>query len=283
MTEVQRNAAYFASQVDATEVERLVATARLRDPHIRDGLRRTGIRPGDKAIDVGCGPLGALLVLADIVGPTGTVVGLDMDAPSLKRARALLDQRGTQGVHLVQANVNTMHREVVCPPGPFDVAVCSQFLNNQPDPAATLRRVAGVVRPGGHLVIQSPVLFDQAPRSQPEVEGLDVMMRWFGEIMRRRGASPDVVRHYHALCQAAGLTEVSQRGFFLAEVDAARTHLRAMHDAVVGVRHQLIELGIASGQDVDQVLQQLHAATMWEFEVYFAAMHVELIAQVPLG
>src|SRR5262245_22198608 len=83
MTEVQRNAAYFASQVDSTEVERLVATARLRDPHIRDGLRRTGIRPGDKTIDIGCGPLGALLVLADMVGPTGTVVGLDMDAPSL--------------------------------------------------------------------------------------------------------------------------------------------------------------------------------------------------------
>jgi ubiquinone/menaquinone biosynthesis C-methylase UbiE len=177
MTEVQRNVAYFASQVDATEVERLVATAGLRDPHIRDGLRRTGIRPGDKAIDIGCGPLGALLVLADMVGPTGTVVGLDMDAPTLRRARALLDQRRTQGVQLVQADVNAMHREMVCPPGPFDVAVCAQFLNNQPDPAATLRRIARVVRPGGHLVIQSPVLFDQVPRSQPEVEALDVMMR----------------------------------------------------------------------------------------------------------
>jgi hypothetical protein len=52
--------------------------------------------------------------------------------------------------------------------------------------------------------------------------------------MRRQGASPDVVRQYHALCRAAGLTEVSQRGFFLAEVDAAGTHLHAMHDAVVG-------------------------------------------------
>jgi ubiquinone/menaquinone biosynthesis C-methylase UbiE len=105
--------------------ERLVITARFRDPHIRDGLRRIGLRPGDKVIDVGCGPLGALLVLADIVGPTGTVVGLDMDAPSLKFARAILDQRGTQSVQLVQADINTMPREVVCPLGPFDVAVCS--------------------------------------------------------------------------------------------------------------------------------------------------------------
>jgi hypothetical protein len=69
-----------------------------------------------------------------------------------------------------------------------------------------------------------------------------------------------VVMHYHALCQAAGLTEVSQRGFFLAEVEAAGTHLRAIHDAVVGVRDQLIALGIASSQEVDQVLRQLQAA-----------------------
>ena len=151
MTEVQRNEAYFATQVDATEVERLVVQARLRDPHLGDGLRRAGIRPGDKAIDVGCGPLGALLVLADLVGPTGTVVGLDMDAPSLQRARGILDQRGHSGVQLVHANINTMSPGAVCPPGPFDVAVCSQFLNNQPDPADTLRRIAAFVRPAGTL------------------------------------------------------------------------------------------------------------------------------------
>ena len=116
MTEVQRNEAYFATQVDATEVERLVVQARLRDQHIGDGLRRAGIRPGDKAIDVGCGPLGALLVLADLVGPTGTVVGLDMDAPSLQRARGILDQRGHSGVRLVHANIKPMSRGAGCPP-----------------------------------------------------------------------------------------------------------------------------------------------------------------------
>ena len=140
MTEVRRSETYFAGQVDATEVERLVVNARLRDPHIRDGLHRTGIRSGDKAIDVGCGPLGALLVLADMVGPTGTVVGLDMDAPSLKRARGILDQRGTHHVQLVHANLDTMHREVVwtCP-GLVDTGVMP-LAGAEPGPA---RRRAG--------------------------------------------------------------------------------------------------------------------------------------------
>ena len=99
--------------------------------------------------------------------------------------------------------------------------------------------------------------------------------------MRQRGASPDVVTRYHDLCQSTGLIEVSQRGFFLAEAEAAGTHLRSMHDAVIGVRNQFVQLGIASAQEVDGVLQELQTAATWKFQVYFAAMHVELIAQVP--
>jgi ubiquinone/menaquinone biosynthesis C-methylase UbiE len=279
--EVERNEAYFASRVDRAEVDRLTVHARLRDAHVRDGLRRIGIGAGQKAIDVGCGPLGALLVLAELVGPTGTVVGLDMDEPSLERAGSILRQRGHDGVRLVHANVSTLSASAVCPPGPFDVAVCSQFLNNQPDPVDTLRRIGGVVRSGGHLLVQSPLFFDGHPRSEPEVPAVETVLRWFGELMRRRGASPNVAREYHRLCQAAGLIEVSQRGFFLAEASSAGTHLQAQHAAAAGISTQIIQHGIASREEVDETLRQLKAAAAWEFHVYFAAMHVELIAQIP--
>jgi ubiquinone/menaquinone biosynthesis C-methylase UbiE len=279
--EVERNEAYFASRVDKTEADRLTVHARLRDPHVRDGLRRIGIGAGQKAIDIGCGPLGALLVLAEFVGPTGTVVGLDMDAPSLEQAGAILRQHGHEGVRLVHANINTVPSSDVCPPGPFDVAVCSQFLNNQPDPIDTLLRIASVVRPGGHLLVQSPLFFDGQPRSEPEVPAVNTVIRWFGELMLRRGASPNVAREYHRLCQAAGLVEVSQRGFFLAEASAAGTHLRAQYDAAAGISTQVIQEGIASREEVDETLRQLKSAAAREFQVYFAAMHVELIVQVP--
>lgn len=281
MPDVQRNEAYFAGSAEKEELDRLMVHARLRDPHVRDGLRRIGIQAGHKVIDVGCGPLGALLVLADLTGPGGTVVGLDMDAPSLARAGAILRQHRHDGVQLVHANISTMAPAAVCPPGPFDVAVCSQFLNNQPDPVDTLRRIGTFVRSGGHILVQSPLFFDQHPRSQPEVPAVDTVVAWFGEIMRRRGASPDVARNYHALCQAAGLIEVSQRGFFLAEATAARTHLHALHDAVAGIKAQIVQLGIASNKEVDARLQELLAAAACDFQVYFAAMHVELVAQVP--
>jgi ubiquinone/menaquinone biosynthesis C-methylase UbiE len=281
MTQVQRNEAYFRTEVDKTELDRLVSGARLFDPHARDGLSRVGLRRGDKVIDVGCGPIGALLVLADLVGPEGTVVGLDMDAPSLQRARAILDQIGQAHVQLINANINEMLPTAVCPPGPFDAAFCRQLLNNQQDPAATLRRIAAIVRPGGHIVVHSPLFFDPLPQSEPALPALSVIMQWFGQVMRRKGAAPEVAGQYHALCQEVGLTEVSQRGFFVAGAAEAGILISYMSDAVGGIRPVLVQSGIASEREVDGVLRQLHEAATWGFQVFYAVMHVELIAQVP--
>ena len=106
-------------------------------------------------------------------------------------------------------------------------------------------------------------------------------MPWVGEVMRRRGATPKVATHAHALCQAAGLREVSQRGFFLVEAAKAGAHLRMLHDMVAGMQAALVHEGVASAGDVDDVLHQLHEAATWEFQVYCMGLHVELIAQVP--
>lgn len=99
--------------------------------------------------------------------------------------------------------------------------------------------------------------------------------------MQRMGASPEVGRHYHALCQAAGLKEVSQRGFFDAGGADAGVRIRIMHDAMVALRAAIVKFGIAFDEEVESVLQQLKEAETWEFQTLFFHMLVELIAQVP--
>src|SRR5215471_16766629 len=81
---------------DQTQVDhdRLNRQARFLNPFAREACGRAGLKDGDRAIDVGCGPLGALPVLAELVGPRGTVVGLDADEAALARARVTLDRLG---------------------------------------------------------------------------------------------------------------------------------------------------------------------------------------------
>ena len=72
------------------EYDRLVRVAQAFDEHVQDGWRRAGLSGGARVIDVGCGPLGALLSLANLVGPNGFVVGLDLNAGALATAETIL-------------------------------------------------------------------------------------------------------------------------------------------------------------------------------------------------
>ena len=100
MAQRDKGGRYSITQNDA-EMARLMSFAQAADGHARDGLGRVGVGRGWKAIDVGCGPVGALLTLADLCGPEGAVLGLDMDKLSLQRARGILDHQGLEWVQLV--------------------------------------------------------------------------------------------------------------------------------------------------------------------------------------
>jgi len=70
---------YFLGQSNA-EHARLQCQAGELEQRSRELLERVGVQPGSRVIDVGCGPQGILHVLADLVGPTGTVVGLERES-----------------------------------------------------------------------------------------------------------------------------------------------------------------------------------------------------------
>src|SRR5437763_2012117 len=104
-----------------TDQERLPGIARARADFAREACLRAGLKPGDRAIDVGCGPVGALLVLAELVGPAGAVVGLDASAEALTPARQILDRHGLGTVRLIRADINATDLEAVPPGAPFDL------------------------------------------------------------------------------------------------------------------------------------------------------------------
>jgi SAM-dependent methyltransferase len=278
MSETPRRETYFCADTDET-IGRLVRSSALTAADTRDGLRRTDLGPGGKVMDVGCGPLGALLELSDLVGPAGTVVGVDMDAGALGRARTVLDQAGREYVRLVHANINEESSEELQRLGPFDAAYCRLFLFHQQDPAATVRRMAALLRPGGHIVAHE-LLLDPPPRSEPEVPEIEQVVRWLREIGLARGASPDVARRFHALCPRAGVREVSQRVFGSVESQRSQS-LGIWRDTLSALRPLLLRYGVASEGAIDAALHRFAEAEGWAFEALFLSLWVELVAQVP--
>ncbi len=130
----------------AGENDRLVRIAQAFDEHVQDGCRRAGLGGGARVIDVGCGPLGALLSLANLVGRNGCVAGLDFNGGALATAETVLSQRGLTNFQLVQGDINTIALDEIPGAGSFDLAYCRFFLIHQRDPVATLRRMSKLVR-----------------------------------------------------------------------------------------------------------------------------------------
>jgi len=135
-----------------TELERLQLQSRVWEPAGRELLAELGEGRGRRALDVGCGVLGWLRVLSEWVGPTGEVVGTDIDTAMLAGARTFADAEELSNVELIQDDLFSSE----LPPATFDL-VHARFqlapLGRATEQLTAYRRL---VRPGGLLVLEDP-------------------------------------------------------------------------------------------------------------------------------
>jgi ubiquinone/menaquinone biosynthesis C-methylase UbiE len=105
--------------------------------------------PGRRLLDVGCGTGGDVRALADLVAPTGLVVGVDGSDTLVREARAV---SAGPCAEFVAADAAALPFES----GSFDGARVERTLQHVENPAAVLREMKRVVRPGGIIVAAEP-------------------------------------------------------------------------------------------------------------------------------
>ncbi len=135
-----------------TELERLQLQSRVWEPAGRELLASLPPGGGHRVLDVGCGVMGWLRVLSEWVGPTGSVLGTDVDGQILANARVFVDSERLRNVTLQQDDLFASRLA----PGSFDL-VHARFelapLGRAAEQLAAHRRL---VKPGGRLVLEEP-------------------------------------------------------------------------------------------------------------------------------
>jgi arsenite methyltransferase len=129
--------------------QQLEALYRIGDVVRRRGLVRSCLAaaPGERILDVGCGPGFLTAELHQEVGPAGSVVGVDSSPAML----ALAARRcGSLGNVTLRAGDAT---SLPVPDASFDGAVCVQVLEYVADTPAALRELYRALRPGGRVVV----------------------------------------------------------------------------------------------------------------------------------
>jgi SAM-dependent methyltransferase len=194
----------FGTGIGEDEVTRLEAQGKAIAPATRMIFAEAGIQAGMRVLDLGCGAGDVTFVAADLVGPDGSVVGVDRSPEALARARLRAGQRGLAQVRFVEGDIHDP-----APGGPFDAIVERGALWLVPDPAAVLRRQATVLRAGGLVV---PIEVDLSPiRSLPETAYLTQFKSWLVEAFAKAGMSMLGPRLW-AIVQEAGLRPLGMIG-----------------------------------------------------------------------
>lgn len=171
---------------------------------VRGHLLTTGLAPGMKALDAGCGPGVTTAIMADVVGPQGSVRGVDFSAQRLAEARAHC--ASLPQCSFAEGDV----RKLELPDNTFDYTWSQFVLEYLPNPAGALAELIRVTRPGGRVVVS-------------EVDGLG-LQNWPFPAELEEGT-----RKIIAALSAAGLDlEIGRKMFHLfrrAGLEPVRVHL----------------------------------------------------------
>ncbi len=149
MSTISKTDATYVMGHSAGEEVRLQKLGQLLYPSTRYLFEKAGIVPGMKVLDVGSGAGDVTLLLAELVGPTGSIVGLDVYPAVLEVARVRVRAAGLNNITFIAGDIRNVSLD-----DHFDAVVGRNVLMYVADPAEVLRICADLLRPGGVMAFQ---------------------------------------------------------------------------------------------------------------------------------
>jgi ubiquinone/menaquinone biosynthesis C-methylase UbiE len=187
------------------ERQRLLTQCDFFRPAARRMLDEIGVGRDWWTIDVGCGPLGILDLLAERTGPGAEVIGLERDPDMLEFGRELMAERQLDSVTMIQGDA----RHTGLPPSSFELVHARLLLVNMPEPDGVVAELARITRPGGWVASEEVdwVSWVCDPIHPAWTRLIDIN----ADIWRKRGMDVNVGRRLPRLLYDAGLTDIQCR------------------------------------------------------------------------
>lgn len=181
------------------ELTRLERQGQIFGAETRDTLRRAGISSGMAVLDIGCGVGDVAMIAAEIVGPTGRVLGIDTAHQALELASARAARAGYDWLTYQKADIYGYQSGSL-----FDAVVGRFILTHVPDAVGALKAMVRLIRPQG-IAAFIEMDIDQAG-AVPEMPLLRTCIDWMIATYRSVGTDPNMGSKLYATFRAAGLT-----------------------------------------------------------------------------
>jgi ubiquinone/menaquinone biosynthesis C-methylase UbiE len=256
MADQPRTAREYALGYSEREQRRLVVQSHFYGDLTERLFQAAGLLPGMSVLDVGCGVGDVSFLAASIVGPSGSVLGVDRAAPSIEAARARALAEDLENVGFEEGDLPSLE-----PGRTFDALVGRFVLMYLPDPAATLGHLLRFLRPGGLVVFQEMEM--SMARSVPSVRLFETCVQRVRETFSRAGFETNMGSRLYSTYLRADLPSPEMLLEGRVEGGTGSPAYELMAQTVRSLLHMMERLAVAtpSEVEVDTLAARLEAET----------------------
>ena len=242
----QNNDPRYTMGRDKEETDRLIQQSRLYDDLTRRLLNEAGVRRGMKVLDIGSGAGDVSFILAELVGPSGKVIGVDSNAEILETARVRAKEAGFANVEFLAGDARTLDVG-----GDFDALVGRLVLMYMADPAAALKQLTQRLCPGGIVAFEEVDFTFYRSSAHPDTPLMNKLIEWLLAVFESSGAHVAMGFDLYGTFVEAGLPEPVLR--FEAPMGGSETWAGYPYAAnsFRSLLPLLEEFGIATAGEVD--------------------------------
>ena len=201
-----------------------------------------GIKQGMKVLDLGSGAGDVAMLLAEMVGPSGSVIGLDLDHDAILHARERTVAAQFHNITFVHSDFAHYRPEL-----PLDAIVGRLVLMFQADPATALTPLIKHLVPGGVVAFIEP--WFQPPPGPDST--LKTILTCIVETLRHSGAHVDLGPQLHRVFQAAGLPLPSMRFEAVMDPRDDSPLYQYIADTIERLLPKALEYGIPGSAELD--------------------------------
>ena len=234
----------------STEQKRLLRQGELFEKEACWLLDRLELKAGDRAIDLGCGPLGIMHLLAERVGLSGEIVGVERETRLLNMAREIAAKRDLKNVQVLQGDVTT----IGLPRASFDLVHERLVLMVNPHIESILAEMIALTKPGGVVAVQD---FDIVSLvCEPSHEAWLLLLETYQNVYQALGLDGYLGRRLPGLLRSAGLVDVQFKVHTLIS-NAGEFGQMLFLEIIEGLRDRIIADGLYTSNDLSALIEAL--------------------------
>lgn len=275
-----------ASSSDATytlghtshETTRLIEQSRIYGESTHRFGKRAGITDGMRVLEIGSGAGDVALTLAELVGPTGKIVGVDVNADVLDTARQRATDAGRQNIEFIAGDARSLTFSEK-----FDAIVGRFVLMYMADPGEAFAKLITHLKPGGIAAFQEPEYTLYPAFLHPDTPLMNQLITWILDVFEHSGAHLNMGIGLYQAFVDAGLPSPTMH--LESPIGAEKNWAGYQYMATIfqSLLPLLEKYGLATAKqvDVDTLAARIRQEVITSKRPFFLPLHVTAHATLP--